>query len=274
MKVLVLAEYFSLREWFMKILSLCNNDLASLLALNLLMPGIKQHEVKVGLSSKVGGSTKHPAALEELAEYEKNILSNSNHLFFSQQEDYSSLQKLCFLTRSFQQIGTDYNTEINWLNDINQQAGIDRLKKYAPDIILSIRFGVILQQPAIDIPKLGVINLHSGLLPNYQGVMATFWAMLNNEKNIGCCLHYINDNQIDSGDIISQSLIAVDYEKSYLKNVLNVYVKGVSSMVSSVSRLNKGEALESKPQQGKSVYFGFPKQCDINSFLEKGYKLF
>ena len=46
----------------------------------------------------------------------------------------------------------------------------------------------ILKAAAIQIPRHGVLNLHSGLLPAYKGLMATFWATLNGEEEIGCTL--------------------------------------------------------------------------------------
>ncbi|HAZ78734.1 MAG TPA: formyl transferase, partial [Porticoccaceae bacterium] len=47
---------------------------------------------------------------------------------------------------------------------------LSRVAATEPDLILSIRFGLILPQTIIDLPKYGVINLHSGLLPVYRGV--------------------------------------------------------------------------------------------------------
>jgi len=50
--------------------------------------------------------------------------------------------------------------------------------------------------------RLGVINLHGGLSPEYRGADCTFWALHNQEpEKIGCT--YITLCGIDTGNIIA-----------------------------------------------------------------------
>ena len=58
----------------MNIVLLLNNDIASNLALNLLMPKLSAHQVSVFLSSKVGGKSTQPRALQELAKFEQKTI--------------------------------------------------------------------------------------------------------------------------------------------------------------------------------------------------------
>ena len=51
--------------------------------------------------------------------------------------------------------------------------------------------------------RLGMVNLHGGLSPEYRGADCTFWALYNREpEKIGCTLHYI-DAGIDTGRLIA-----------------------------------------------------------------------
>jgi methionyl-tRNA formyltransferase len=51
--------------------------------------------------------------------------------------------------------------------------------------------------------RLGMVNLHGGLSPEYRGADCTFWALYNAEpEKIGCTLHYI-DAGIDTGRLIA-----------------------------------------------------------------------
>jgi methionyl-tRNA formyltransferase len=97
------------------------------------------------------------------------------------------------------------------IQSLNCQAGLKIVNDYVPDLIVSIRFGLILESKIIAIPKFGVINLHSGELPKYRGVMATFRAMQQNDTEYGTTVHYINDSGIDNGEIISISKQPLDY---------------------------------------------------------------
>ena len=51
--------------------------------------------------------------------------------------------------------------------------------------------------------RLGIVNLHGGLSPEYRGADCTFWALHNGEpEKVGCTLHYINAG-IDTGQLIA-----------------------------------------------------------------------
>ena len=51
--------------------------------------------------------------------------------------------------------------------------------------------------------SLGVLNLHSGKLPDYRGVMATFRAMMAEDETLFSTVHWIDDKTIDTGRILS-----------------------------------------------------------------------
>ena len=121
---------------------------------------------------------------------------------------------------------------------------------------------------------MGVINLHSGLLPDYRGVMATFRAMLNGEKHIGTTLHYISDPGIDTGDIINTTSLAVEPDRSYLWHVLNLYPAACELLLHCVEQLAGGHSLDRRPQPLGGNYFSFPGEEDLQAFKQMGLRLF
>ncbi len=160
------------------------------------------------------------------------------------------------------------------LNDINSGAGFERYAHTEPELVLSIRYGTILKERVIAVPNLGVLNLHSGKLPGYRGVMASFWALLNDESSLGTTLHYIDDPGIDSGPVIATTELAVVPGKSYLWHVLELYKEGCQSMVNAVAAIAEGKTLESVRQAGEGNYFTFPMAKELDRFEEKGLRLF
>ncbi len=252
----------------MKITILANRDLASNLALNRLIPSLaKDHQLHVFLSSHVGGSAAVPAALGQLKFFEQGLF---NELLFPALLGSSADAKLL----SFDQLALGNNTPISELNKINSEAGLSALAASGPDLVLSIRYGSILRDAAIAVPRLGVLNLHSGLLPDYRGVMATFYAMLNGENEIGMTLHTIIDAGIDTGDIISNTRIELDARHSYLWNVLQLYPTGVDLMLGAVETLSSGDKLSQQPQPEGGHYYSFPTVEQLHQFRELGLHLY
>lgn len=244
----------------MNIILLLNNDIASNLALNLLLPELTTHKVTVFLSSKVGGNAERPEALQDLA-------------LFEQQGVYCALDKKESADQSlvkfktYAELAQKYGIKVALLNDINSPEGIARIKAFAPDVMVSIRYGVILKGAVINIAKHGVINLHSGLLPDYRGVMATFWALLNGDKQLSTSLHFIDDSTIDTGRIIANSTLTVQQGKSYLWHVLSLYVGSCELIFQALNTIEKHGILSTQVQPSGGHYYSFPNEETLASFI-------
>ena len=145
--------------------------------------------------------------------------------------------------KTYPELAAQYDVSVEFLNNINSAEGLAKIKALAPDIMVSVRYGIILKNPLIALAKHGVINLHSGLLPDYRGVMATFWALVNGEKTLASSLHFIDDSSIDTGRIIAHSAFEVQQNKSYLWHVLSLYVGGCELITQAIDSLNCGVGL-------------------------------
>ncbi len=87
--------------------------------------------------------------------------------------------------------------------------GVEDLKKLKPDIMITCAFGQILSQEILDIPKLGVINIHASLLPKYRGASPIHYALLNGEDETGITIMR-TDIGIDTGDIFLQKSLRIN----------------------------------------------------------------
>ena len=259
----MLPETLASYEYFwetkaMNITVLTNRDLASHISLRRLIGRLKGHNLSIFISEKVGGDRELPDPIMALAAFEKKVIEASSTSF----DDLAALAD-CPL-QSFGDIG----------NRVNSPEGIARIQATEPDIILSIRFGLIIREQVIAIPKHGVLNLHSGVLPDYRGVMATYQAMVNGDTEIGSTLHFIQDSGVDTGDVLSIAKIPLQPKKSYLLNVLNLYTAGCDQLIDAVQRLEAGQILAAQPQHGEPGYFSFPDQQQLKTFFAQGFQLF
>jgi methionyl-tRNA formyltransferase len=251
----------------MRITVLTNRDLASNIALNLLLKSAPQHAYTVLLSSKVGKDNQKSSGLDELKFFEQTLF---NQVIFPLVEMQTILPTSLL---SFERI---HQTQfrVSDITDINSPLGYQTLAAHKPHLIISIRFGQILQQPIIDLPEFGVINLHSGKLPDFRGVMATFWAMLKGQPTIGTTLHYIDSSQIDAGNIISITQQQVDYQRSYLHNVLALYPNGIEQLVETIECIDSGATPKCQIlNMSKGSYYSFPDENDLADFKRQGLHL-
>jgi len=255
----------------MRILCCLNRDLASNLALNLLLPALTRHTVRVGLTEQVGRTpVDEPRQRRELRIAEQ-LLPN---LTLFPLIERAALDDTGQRNLTFEEIQRLRGIPVDSLVDPNRAPGLDVVKSFAPDLILTIRYGAILEADVIGLPPCGVLNLHSGILPEYRGVLATFRAMLNEESEIGCTLHYIRDASIDTGDIVSIHRQPLQRERSLLRNILDLYPPGIAMLCGALQTLEQGGDLPISIQpRGAGTYYSYPTAPDWDEFTRRGWRV-
>ena len=88
------------------------------------------------------------------------------------------------------------------IDDINSQKVEEQLTKIKPDVII-LAGPPIIKENIFSQSRKFTINVHRGILPKYAGLDAIFWALYNNESEIGATVHVVTKG-IDAGDIIAQ----------------------------------------------------------------------
>ena len=248
----------------MNIAFFLNRDIYCSVVLNHLVAGLAEHQTSVFYSDKVGRA---PAleALDVLRLIEQDI--PNEHVFPFIESGGELLTP--------QLIERQYPIPCETMNAPNEPVALDRLRALELDLVVSIRYGRIFKADFLTVPRLGVLNLHSGILPDYRGVMASFHALAADAGEIGCTLHTIDDPRIDTGPIVGEWRRPVDKAQSYFGHVLSLYEPGARLVLESIARLTKGEELVSAPQpRDAGAYYSFPDDEDVARFEQNGYRLF
>jgi methionyl-tRNA formyltransferase len=235
----------------LRIVLLGHDDLPSLYALQRVIEGAPQHDYVAFFSGDLPNSPEMPRDLLELARIDA---------------------RLCTRLRESGRLARPL-LNADDLTQPNSASGRAVLETVAPDLIVSIRYRRILKEAVIAMPPLGVLNLHSGMLPDYKGVMATFWAMLHGAATIGATLHRIIDSGIDTGPVIGIRGIPADYGSSYLANVLRLYGPGCELVTSALQAIATGREPAATEQAPGGRYFSTPGVADLEAFGKRGLHL-
>lgn len=78
---------------------------------------------------------------------------------------------------------------------------IEKIKEIGPDLIIVVAYGKIIPKSIIDIPRLGIINVHSSILPKYRGASPIHSALINGDEQTGVSIMFINEG-LDTGDVL------------------------------------------------------------------------
>lgn len=155
---------------------------------------------------------------------------------------------------------------------INSEKSLNKLRALQPDLLISIAGNEIFKKDLINLAPKGCLNLHTGLLPKYRGLMPTFWAMKNKEEYIGVSVFFV-DEGIDSGPIIEQEKLGI---KGLSQNEVILLTKkiGMDLIVAAIKKI-KEEKFELKENNDDDMsYYGFPTRDDVIWFTKSGNKFF
>lgn len=88
------------------------------------------------------------------------------------------------------------------------EAAVERLAGYRPDLVVTGAYGLILPRAVLDIPPLGCINLHASLLPRWRGAAPIERAILAGDTKTGVCL-FLMEPGLDTGPVYAQAEVPI-----------------------------------------------------------------
>lgn len=138
--------------------------------------------------------------LEHLIKLDQNIVAVLTKEKSDFNADYADLSEICI----------ESGIEYQWVKQVNNPDVLSYIKNKEPDIIFCFGWSQLLKEELLSIPKLGVLGFHPALLPQNRGRHPIIWALALGLKETGSTFFFM-DQGADSGDILSQEKIAIDY---------------------------------------------------------------
>lgn len=165
-------------------------------------------------------------------------------------------------------LGIAYREEQN----INAEAYVEHVKELAPDLIISYSAPQAVKPTLLGIPKYGVINVHGALLPEYRGLLPSFWYLYNDEKISGATVHKMNA-AIDDGDIIKQASVDISDCKTMFQLMKKTKTVGGELMVEVIKDYTNGIVQSRSNKLDEGSYFTWPTVEQAKDFRKKGKRL-
>lgn len=126
------------------------------------------------------------------------------------------------------------------------------LKKLKPDLGIVCGTGII-KDFIFTIPKLGCINYHNGLLPEFRGCASIFWALYH-KGEVGYTIHKVNSG-IDKGEIILRKVFSYKKTKNLWETINNIKRDMAKDCAKEMIRIVKKGKIESHSQDKKNASF-------------------
>jgi methionyl-tRNA formyltransferase len=130
---------------------------------------------------------------------------------------------------------------------INSDEFLTRMTSYGCDLFVSMSFNQIFRKAIREMPPMRTINCHAGKLPFYRGRNILNWALINDEKDFGITVHYV-DSGVDTGDILAQRSLPISDADTYATLLERAYPACADILYDTIKQLQAGTAT-SRPQR-------------------------
>ena len=82
------------------------------------------------------------------------------------------------------------------------------LEAMEADVFVVVAYGQILSARILQMPKLGCINVHGSILPQYRGAAPIQWSLYNGERETGITTMLMNEG-MDTGDMLLKTTTSI-----------------------------------------------------------------
>lgn len=158
------------------------------------------------------------------------------------------------------------------VSDVNAPGYVERLRESKPDLLVSVAASQIFKRDLLAVPRLACVNVHTGPLPEYRGMMPVFWQMYDRRQSITVTLHTMTPD-IDVGSVLLQREVPLEGERNLDLVIRKMKREGARSLVELLERYETGtvEPVAMDPCQAR--YHSFPTRAEADRFRQMGFRL-
>lgn len=138
-------------------------------------------------------------------------------------------------------------------DSVRTEESLSLMKELNPDCVVVVAYGKIIPSDMLKLPKFGFVNVHGSLLPKYRGAAPIQWSIIDGEKKTGVTTMQMDDG-IDTGDMLEVSETEIGENETAGELFDRLAEMGGKLIVSSLSKLEKGELTPIPQDHEKSNY--------------------
>lgn len=158
------------------------------------------------------------------------------------------------------------------VTDVNHPDFLERLRQEKTDLLVSVSCPQIFKQPLIALPPRGTLNIHGAILPQYRGVMPSFWMLANGEKRAGVSIYFVNE-AIDAGELCGQTLFDIDPQETLDAFIRRSKALAADLLLDTLCSMERGDLHSSQLDLSKGSYFSWPTVEAVQRFHAAGRRL-
>ena len=159
----------------------------------------------------------------------------NNFFILLDEKDFSKKDKTIWIERTGSLIDSKFNIydyeqleiPFYFVKNHNNDYSKKILSKFKPLFLINSGTPRMIDSSILEIPKIGIINVHPGILPKYRGASSPEWSIYNDDL-VGNTSHIMTAS--DQGPILFKETYIVEESDSYKEIRIKLYLGWVELM--------------------------------------------
>ncbi len=166
-------------------------------------------------------------------------------------------------------VARKYGIPVTEAIDVNSPEFLRHLRDLNVEFIVSISGTQLYKKALREQTRFGIVNCHGALLPRYRGLMPSFWTLVNNEKEGGTSVHYV-DARLDNGPIIVQRRYRIHPHDSLEDVMARSKDLAAEAIIECVRLVESGNPPLMDNNEADQTHFSMPTREDARRFRASG----
>jgi methionyl-tRNA formyltransferase len=158
------------------------------------------------------------------------------------------------------------------VDDVNDPSFLDHLRELDTDLIVSVSCPQIFRKPLIELPPRGCLNIHGAILPEYRGVMPSFWMLANGERRAGVSIFFVNED-IDAGELCGQRTFEISPDETLDAFLRKSKAVAAELLLEVLDDVERGIPEREPMDLTRGSYYSWPDRAAVGRFRAAGRRL-
>ena len=129
----------------------------------------------------------------------------------------------------------------------------DTMNYVKPELGIVAAYGMIIPTEALEVPRLGFINVHGSILPKYRGAAPVSAAILAGDKQTGITIMKLAE-RMDTGDIIKISKLNISEKDNTVSLMARLATLGADTLIDILPNYINNKIISSKQNDQEATY--------------------
>jgi methionyl-tRNA formyltransferase len=136
---------------------------------------------------------------------------------------------------------------------LRDAAVLDEIAAFTPDIGVVAAYGRILPEALLNVPRLGMINVHASLLPKYRGAAPVHRAVIAGETETGVTIMRVV-KALDAGPMLARVHRPIGPDETSDEVEWELAVRGAALLVEVLDAMAAGPVVETPQDEAQATY--------------------